>query len=253
MAPARQVITPPRGESGQAALLLLGVMAALVVGALFLGSWGLALGARGEHQRAADLAAVSAARAMAGVYPRLFEPPVLPDGAPNPRHLSLAAYERLGRDAALRAGRLNGVRLRPTDVRFQRSFAPTRVTVLARGQARLRPGRVPVRARATAELTPRGGPSEPGSASGGGYHGPLAYRQGKAMRPDVARAFDRMARAARHDGVYLIVVSGYRSDAEQAKLFAAQPAPRLFSRAQALTATRWMPSDRRFVGGRSPI
>ena len=31
--------------------------------------------------------------------------------------------------------------------------------------------------------------------------GPLAYRQGKPMRPDVARAFDRMAAAARRDGV----------------------------------------------------
>jgi hypothetical protein len=33
----------------------------------------MALGARGK--RAADLAAVSAARAMADAYPRLFEPP----------------------------------------------------------------------------------------------------------------------------------------------------------------------------------
>jgi soluble lytic murein transglycosylase-like protein len=35
-----------------------------------------------------------------------------------------------------------------------------------------------------------------------------------------------MAAAARRDGVYLIVVSGYRSDAEQAKLFAAHPDPK---------------------------
>src|SRR5215207_8318740 len=46
------------------------------------------------------------------------------------------------------------------------------------------------------------------------------------MRPDVARAFDRMAAAARRDGIYLIVVSGYRSDAEQARLFAAHPDPK---------------------------
>jgi LAS superfamily LD-carboxypeptidase LdcB len=38
------------------------------------------------------------------------------------------------------------------------------------------------------------------------------------MRPDVARAFDRMDVAARADGVRLIVTSGYRSDAEQAEL-----------------------------------
>jgi LAS superfamily LD-carboxypeptidase LdcB len=49
---------------------------------------------------------------------------------------------------------------------------------------------------------------------------------GKPMRPDTARAFDRMAAAARRDGIYLIVVSGYRSDAEQARLFAAHPDPK---------------------------
>ena len=46
------------------------------------------------------------------------------------------------------------------------------------------------------------------------------------MRPDVARAFDRMETAARRDGVRLLVTSGYRSDAEQAKLFAAHPDPK---------------------------
>src|ERR671916_1454031 len=46
------------------------------------------------------------------------------------------------------------------------------------------------------------------------------------MRPDVARAFDRMAAAARRDDVYLLVNSGFRSDAEQARLFAANPDPK---------------------------
>jgi D-alanyl-D-alanine carboxypeptidase len=234
MAYGRPRIIGTRKERGQTTLLLLGLMAALLLGALLLGSWGLALGARGKHQRAADLAAVSAARAMADVYPRLFEPPVLPGGEPNPRHLSLGAYEGLGRTVALRAGRRNGVAVSPADVRFPSSFAPTRVTVVVRGEARLhvhgsrpRADRIPIRARATAELAATGGgPSLPSSANGGGYHGPLAYRQGKPMRPDVAQAFDRMAAAARRDGIYLIVVSGYRSDAEQAKLFAAHPDPK---------------------------
>jgi len=53
-----------RGESGQALVLVIGAMAALVVGALILGAIGQALGARGHEQRAADLAAISAARAM---------------------------------------------------------------------------------------------------------------------------------------------------------------------------------------------
>src|ERR671914_1978452 len=47
------------------------------------------------------------------------------------------------------------------------------------------------------------------------------------MRPDVALAFDRMAAAARREaGLHLIVTSGYRSDAEQARLFAAHPDPK---------------------------
>src|SRR3954468_13954990 len=45
------------------------------------------------------------------------------------------------------------------------------------------------------------------------------------MRPDVAGAYDRMAAAARSDGIVLVVVSGFRSDAEQAELFAAHPDP----------------------------
>jgi hypothetical protein len=45
------------------------------------------------------------------------------------------------------------------------------------------------------------------------------------MRPDVAAAYDQMAAAARGDGIALLVVSGFRSDAEQAELFAAHPDP----------------------------
>jgi soluble lytic murein transglycosylase-like protein len=46
------------------------------------------------------------------------------------------------------------------------------------------------------------------------------------MRPDVAAAFDRMAAAAERAGLALTVNSAYRSDAEQARLFAANPDPR---------------------------
>ena len=46
------------------------------------------------------------------------------------------------------------------------------------------------------------------------------------MRPDVARVFDRLAAAAAADGVGLIVSSGFRTYAEQARLFAARPDPR---------------------------
>lgn len=65
----------------------------------------------------------------------------------------------------------------------------------------------------------------PSFASGGGYSGPLAERQGKGMRPDVATAFDAMAAAASAAGITLTITSAFRSDAEQAALFAANPDP----------------------------
>ena len=82
---------------------------------------------------------------------------------------------------------------------------------------------------AVAEAAPpasSAGSSSPAMASGGGYSGPLVYRQGEGMRPDVAGAFDRMAAAASGAGIALIVNSAFRSDAEQAALFAAHPDPR---------------------------
>jgi hypothetical protein len=221
-------------ESGQSALLMLGVLAAVLAGMLVLFGFGQALGARGHSQRAADLAAISAAQAMRRDFPRLFEPVVLAAGVPNPRHLSDGAYLAHARAAALRGARRNGVASRGVRVDFERAaFAPTRVTVavVERTEVRLSGERrhpIEVRARATAEVVPgANGFGMPGEASGGGYSGPLAYRQGKPMRPDVALAFDRMAAAARAEaGLTLLVTSGYRSDAEQARLFAAHPDPK---------------------------
>ena len=85
-------------------------------------------------------------------------------------------------------------------------------------------------ADAEAELAPPAGAGELPFATGGGYGGPLAYRQGKPMRPDVAQAFDRMARAAAADGVALVIGSAFRSDAEQAVLFARHPDPKWVAR-----------------------
>src|SRR4051794_38006868 len=222
-----------RLESGQAALLMLGMLAAVLAGVLVLFGFGQALGARGQAQRAADLAAVSAAQVMGRNFSRLFEPAVLEGGVPNSRHLSKAAYLALARAAALRGAVRNGLEGRGVEVAFPPSrFAPTRLTVVIRDAADVwladeRRHSVEVRARATAEIAAdAGGLGTPGEASGGGYSGPLAYRQGKPMRPDVARAFDRMAAAAREAGLALLVISGYRSDAEQARLFAAHPDPK---------------------------
>ncbi|HEX8075252.1 MAG TPA: transglycosylase SLT domain-containing protein [Thermoleophilaceae bacterium] len=223
-------------QRGQAAILLLGAIGALIALALVMASFGQALGARGRAQRVADLAAVSGARAMSAAYPRLFEPPYLRPGVPNARHLGRPAYLALARAAALDGARRNGLAVAPGDVRFPgaASFAPTRIAVDVRSLADVRISgdrrtggrRVPVHAHAEAELSVAGGAAFAVRGGDGEYTGPLAYRQGKPMRPDTALAFDRMARAAAADGISLIVVSGFRGNAEQAALFARHPDPR---------------------------
>ena len=212
-------------ESGQATILVLGIAMAVLVGALVLGAIAKGLGKKGEQQRAADLAALSAAKTMHASYARLFEPPVLA-GRPNPAHLEPGQYMARGRAAAIITARRNGARR--VGVRFPdaNSFAPVRVRVTVRDPIDVNQ-RVSVRAgaRAEAELAPPAGAAaaQPGA---GEYRGPLAHRQGKPMRPDVARAFDRMQAAARQDGLSLVVVSGFRSNAEQAVLFARHPDPK---------------------------
>jgi hypothetical protein len=212
--------------------MMLAAVGALLAGAVLLFAFGNALGAKGRQQRAADLAAVSAAQVMQEMYPRLFEPPFLRPDLPNPRHLEERDYRALAVAAAVRGALRNGARLRPADVTFPGgTFAATRVRVRVRERMTVGPTghRVlaPLESEATAELSPDGGGAMPAHGSGGGYSGPLAYRQGEPMRPDVALAFDRMAAAAhREAGLYLAVTSGFRSDAEQARLFAAHPDPK---------------------------
>jgi len=222
-------------HSGQALVLMLAVVGALLAGALLLMAFGHGVGWKGRYQRAADLAAVSAARSMRDSYPRLFEPSFVGPGRPNPRHLGRAGYLAGARAAAVDAGRRNGVAMSARDVVFPdaSSIAPVRVTVALYGEEPLRVGRasgaVGVRARATAELVPPSPPPVDAGArgAGGGYQGPLAYRMGKPMRPAVAAAFDDLAAAAwREIGVALSIQSAFRSDDEQARLFAANPNPR---------------------------
>jgi hypothetical protein len=82
-----------------------------------------------------------------------------------------------------------------------------------------------VRVAAEAELAPPVSTAL-GAPGQGEYRGPFAYRQGRPMRPDTAQAFDRLSAAAQADGISLIVVSGFRGYAEQARLFAAHPDPK---------------------------
>src|SRR3954452_1272029 len=104
-APERRSRTHARGwrrvrdERGQAAILLLGVVAAAIAGTLILAAFGQAYGARSHVQRRADLAAIAAAQTMQREYPRLFDP--------GPTRLSLTAYETAARGAAMRGGRAN--------------------------------------------------------------------------------------------------------------------------------------------------
>src|SRR5262249_17778144 len=63
-----------------------------------------------------------------------------------------------------------------------------------------------------------------------GYGCLSAHRRGKPRRPDVALAFDRLDAAARADGVSLTITSAYRSDAEQAALWARHPDPKWVAR-----------------------
>jgi nitroreductase len=185
---------------------------------------------KGRVQRAADLAAISAARSMRDDLPRLLSPPVFPDGMPNPAHIDKLTYMARARAAAALAGKANGIAPGRLSVAFPdaASFAPVRARAVVVAQLELggAPSAVEASAVAEAGASQGGAASMPGVASGGGYSGPLVYRNGEGMRPDVAAAFDRMAAAARASGLALLVVSGFRSDAEQAALFAAHPDPK---------------------------
>jgi hypothetical protein len=207
-------------------VLLVGGLAALLVGVLVLGAVARGVAREAGAQRAADLAALAGARAMHGANPRLFEPAVV-DGRPNPRHLTRDAYLELARAAAERVARANGAADASVGFPDGESFAPVRIRVGVREVVEVRQGaerrHVPIAVVAEAELAPG---ILDGLEEGGGYDGPLAYRQGKPMRPDVALAFDRMERAASEAGVTLLISSGYRSDAEQAELFRRHPDPK---------------------------
>ncbi len=221
-------------DSGQALPLAVGGILALLACTLVLGAFGGAVTGKSRTQRAADLVALSAARSMRDDFARLFAAPLRADGSANPRHLSKPEYLQRAAAAAVEAGRRNGVAPARLRVEFPDadSFAPlrARAEVTASLDLAALPA-LPVAARAEAQAAFPAGTTAPASApeiaSGGGYSGRLEYRAGEPMRPDVAGAFDRMADdAAAVAGITLVVNSGFRSDAEQAALFAANPDPR---------------------------
>jgi hypothetical protein len=212
-------------ERGQALMLMLGVMLAVIAGAALLGALAAGLGAQQERRGAADLAALAGAETMRVAQPRLFEPVELDRGVANPRHLERPGYLALARRVAIATARRNGVRRIAVAFPDAAALAPTRIAVTITDPVVVA-GREVVRAvRAVAEVAPFTLPSSGGDLSGE-YRGPLAERQGKRMRPDVALAFDRMSAAARADAVVLMITSAFRTNAEQAALFAAHPDPK---------------------------
>lgn len=223
-------------ERGQALLLALGGAFAVIAAALALVAIAGAISGKGRAQRAADLAAISAARSMRDDLPRLLAPPTLPNGLPNPAHIEKAAYLSRAQAAASKVARGNGVAAARLRISFpdRDSFAPVRVRAVVTGRLELGgtgtgPAPTDVEASAvgeTAAPATAAATDSPAMASGGGYAGPLVYRNGEGMRPDVGAAFDQMAAAASAAGLSLVVNSGFRSDAEQAALFAAHPDPR---------------------------
>jgi hypothetical protein len=217
-----------RAEDGQATVLLVGILCAVLFGAMVLALLARGVGAQGRQQRAADLGALAAARVMHDQYPRLFEPAVLPDGAANPQHLERGAYLADARERGEAVARANGADAIAVSFPQADPIAPTRVRVAVGTRMAVTVagahGGTDVEASADAEIVPV--VAAPFAATGDEYRGPLAYRQGKPMRPDVAVAFDRLAAAAAADGITLIVSSAYRTNAEQAVLFAAHPDPK---------------------------
>jgi hypothetical protein len=200
-------------------ILALGGALAILAGALALVAIAGAVTGKGRAQRVADLVAISAVRSMRDDLPRFLSPPQLANGQPNPNHLAKSTYLARATAAALAAARANEVDPGRVQMHFPdaASFAPLRAKATVVAGLREGEGQR-VEASAVAEAAaPMGAVA--------GYSGPLIYRDGEGMRPDVAAAYDQMATAARSDGIVLIVVSGFRSDAEQAELFAAHPDP----------------------------
>ncbi len=202
-------------QGGQAAPLALAVGALLVLGAVALFTLGRVQLAAAQAQTAADLAAISAGRELrAHLGDIAIDGPA---GAARWRARLAAVSDAAARPAG---ARLESLRI-PDG-----AWPPTAVEVVV-SHAGPRGSRVRAVARAGVVAAAAGaaGPAT-GWARGGGYSGPLVHRDGKPMCPVVGAAFDLMDAAAHADGVDLVVTSGFRSDAEQAVLFARHPDPK---------------------------
>ena len=209
---ARVRAVDQRGQALPIAIAVAAICAAVVMGLGAIG--GLRVASNGARL-AADLAALSAGRALLDA---------IPDALVDPWDIR-ARLRDAASGAAAQAARGSGARVTRV-VLVGDGRIPMQVQVSVR-----RPGPLRVEVSATsragvaiATAVAAAGPV--GWATGGGYSGPLVYRDGKPMCPAVAAAFDQMDRAARAAGMDLVVVSAFRSDAEQAVLFARHPDPK---------------------------
>lgn len=202
-------------QRGQALPLVLGVGMLLLAGVAAIFTLGRVHLAKAQAQAAADTAAVSAGRRLAELLPD-----IAADG-PTPRRDWRRQLARAARPS-LDAG---GARLVAVRLPGGQAWPPTSVEIVVE-----RPGpmgtRVSAAARAGLTMTASLSSQPNGWARGGGYDGPLVYRDGKPICPAVAAGFDPMVAAAQAEGFTLSVVSGFRSDAEQAILFARHPDPK---------------------------
>lgn len=218
------------GDAGQALVLLLALILSLVLGGALLAALAMGIGVHQERRGVADIAALAGAEAMVAAQPRVFEPAELDRGVPNPRHLERSEYLAIARRVAAQTARRNGAE--DVVVSFpggEEQLAPARIAVTVADPIAVAGHEVARPARAVAEIGVVATPGA-GASLSGEYAGPFAERQGKRMRPDVALAFDRMEAAAREDAVALVITSAFRSDAEQAALFAAHPDPKWVAR-----------------------
>ncbi len=158
---------------GQALPLVAGLCLVTVLIALALTALGGAVAATSREQRAADLAALSAARSMRDDLPRLTAPALLARRLPQPRaHGARGVSGRARRRP--QPTRLGTTRLGRSHVAFP--DASEAVPVRARVELKSDPGRW-----AVAQASPPSASAAPTAA--GDYSGPLATRQGKPDAP----------------------------------------------------------------------
>lgn len=205
-----------RAQHGQALPLTLAVAVLVMLGAVAVFVVGRVQLAGAQAQGAADLAALSAARELRARMGQMAVDPAGAGAADRWRDHLRATVDRVAAPMDARVDRV-------TLVGDMWPPMAVEVTVARRGP---RDTWVRAIARAGIVVTAPVGAGGTGWASGGGYSGPLVYRDGKPMCPAVGAAFDMMDAAARARGIDLVVNSGFRSDAEQAILFARHPDPK---------------------------